>query len=171
MSSRSIEMRKPVYIYGVYEDGQLIFEGDYEAVGDKFGVQRGSITACGSKGHKLKNKYDVKRIACKFKPVKKPKKKKEEPKVEPKAKELDFDELMKDPYFRLKWHLKHYGNTSVLFDPVAYLPQLYDDGLDCRVIERPNLYQGGKSARQRKGKKNMSYYVEVVNAKGKRESV
>lgn len=133
-------------VYAAYDlDGTEVCRGTLKDLSVKFRLQERSITKKIYLGTRIDKKYLVKRIGwAGVKTASVPLRKTRE----------------SDRYEYLKTHLLIYGNTGCTFDPVPYLPKLYDDGLNCRVRE---TYVSDKSRVTSKHRKKDIYYVlEVV---------
>lgn len=133
-------------VYAAYDlDGTEVCRGTLKDLSVKFRLQERSITKKIYLGTRIDKKYLVKRIGwagVKTSSV-------------PLRKTRDSDR-----YEYLKTHLLIYGNTGCTFDPVPYLPRLYDEGLDCRVKEVDLTRTGAVTGRHRK--KDVYYVLEVV---------
>lgn len=133
-------------IYAAYDlDGTEVCRGTLKDLSVKFRLQERSITKKIYLGTRIDKKYLIKRIGwagVKTSSV-------------PLKKTRDSDR-----YEYLKTHLLIYGNTGCTFDPVPYLPRLYDEGLDCRVKEVDLTRTGAVTGRHRK--KDVYYVLEVV---------
>lgn len=146
-----------VSVFGVFEDGEEIFRGGRREVAERFGIAMKSVYSYAYNDCLLYGKYRVKVVGKEDKSVRRKKIVKVEKVKEP---EKDYSN---DKFNTLVWHLKTYGNTSVSFDPVKYLPALYDLGLDCRVKEIPSYAEEKRvTKRGRKPKVKYNYLVEVA---------
>lgn len=146
-----------VSVFGVFEGGNEIFRGGRAQVAERFGIAMKSVYSYAYNDRLLYGKYRVKVVGKEDKSVRRKKIVKVEKVKEP---EKDYSN---DRLNTLVWHLKTYGNTSVSFDPVRYLPTLYDLGLDCRVKEIPSYVEEKRvTKRGRKPKVKYNYLVEVV---------
>ena len=131
--------------YGVYVDDQLEYIGyryDIEAL---YGISQKNFYAVVKRHGRFKDKYEIRILQEK---VEKIEEMKEEIKKTPYQKNLEYILL----------HLKGYGyhNCITMFDPVPYLPDLYDLGFDCKVREIETI-DG-----ERKRKKSVHYILECV---------
>ena len=146
-----------VSIFGVFEDGEEIFRGGRREVAERFGIAMKSVYSYAYNDRLLYGRYRVKVVGKEDKSVRRKKIIKVEKVKEP---EKDYSN---DRLNTLAWHLKTFGNTSVSFDPVKYLPDLYEMGFDCRVKETVDHTDVKRvTGRGRKPKVKYNYLVEVV---------
>lgn len=133
-------------VFAAYDlDGTEVCRGTLKDLSVKFRLQERSITKKIYLGTRIERRYLVKRIGwmgVKTSSV-------------PLKKTRDSDR-----YEYLKTHLLIYGNTGCTFDPVPYLPRLYDEGLNCKVKEVDLTRTGAVTGRHRK--KDVYYVLEVV---------
>ena len=127
--------------YGIFKDGECIFQGSRLEVADHFGLKPYSLyDYVYPKKKKLFRRYVVRLIETTIK---------EEPKpISQNEQRLNF----------LENHLRIYGNCASVFDPVPYFPQLYDKGFDCKVrevIDNENRVSG-------RHRNNVYYVTESV---------
>ena len=153
-----------IKLFAVCRDGKEVFRGTMQEVCQKFGVSSSSVYDCSRNKKVTRTGYRIDHVGYQKLTFSK------EPK-EPKPIKKDAS-IENNPLEFLKWHLKVYGNTSVQFDPVPYLPDLSDLGLNCRVKEIPDYVETSRvTKRGRKPKQRYHYLVEVVHADRGRQSV
>lgn len=162
-------MRTPYSkMYSISLNGEYLGEGTISELELWLNVSRFDIRKAVKSGENV-GKYEVKYLGkfLKYNIMKSYKQADEEP--EHKEEE---DDLLKDNLAMLAYHIKTYGNTSVVFDPVPYLPDLYDMGYNCRVREVEEIEPIKKNKKGRPAKPKVHYYVEVANeTKGQRAGV
>lgn len=149
-------MRRLFNIYGLYDNGVLVFKGNRNDIMKKYNLGKSSIYTYLRDGTRVNGKYNVKVIGKDYfetnpdAPSRKPK---EKPK--PWALETHYDYL--------EWHLKNYGNTICCFDPEPYIKDLKKAGLKCKIKQ---VYDSAPpietNRRGRRPKPSYHYYVEVV---------
>ena len=150
---------REISIFTVYENGEEVFIGNREEVAEKFQISKRSVYSYAYNDRKLYGKYRIKTTG-KQEAIVKRKEHYRPRNQKPPEPEKDYSN---DKFNTLVWHLKTFGNTSVSFDPVRYLPDLYDLGLDCRVKEIPSYVEEKRvTKRGRKPKVKYNYLVEVV---------
>ncbi len=156
-----------VSVFDVVENNKTVFRGDRKEVAERFGIAMKSVYSYAYNDRLLYGKYRVKVSGKRMSEVsRKAQEKKEKKEIKP---DMDYSN---DKLNTLAWHLKTYGNTSVSFDPVKYLPDLYDMGLNCRVKEIPSYVEERRVTKSgRKPKVKYNYLVEVASAERKRESI
>jgi len=126
------------FLYGVYEDGNLIFKGDVQQVADKFHTHRCNVYACANRGAKFDYRYVISHIGT-YKP--------EEDTTRPRPL---TEEEKKVKYYTE--HLKRYGNTIVRWNdnPKKTIKWLKSIGFDCELktynhyIGDDVLFEGGR---------------------------
>ena len=153
-----------VKVFSIFKDGEYLGEGTRAELSLWFNRRVGEISKAVKKGQDVDGYQIVPNGSIPKYALEKDNKSKPVYKA-PKEKETD---LQKDHLEFLKWHLNFYGNTSVQFDPVPYIPDLYDAGINCRVKEiydDPENHRVTK--RGRKPKPKVHYYVEVVKNEAK----
>lgn len=151
-----------VKVYSVCKDGKEVFQGTIREVEEKTGVKENYIYY-GIKNSKPVKGYVIKHIGYADRVyggwhVDRVKKR-----VRTDPEEVD---MSKDHFEYLRYHLKTYGSTACYqFDPVPYLPQLYDIGLDCRVKEvEEKPVNSLVTKRGRRKKPKIHWFVEVAHA-------
>lgn len=156
-------------MYSISKDGEYLGKGILSELETWLDTPRNEIRKAVSEGKNI-GVYEVRYIGIVSKEILNKKIKKAEERGEKPKEEVD---LLSDHLEYLKFHIKRYGNTSTVFDPVPYLPDLYDMGYNCRVKEIPDLPDLSEDNRLgRPKKKKVHYYVEVVNeTKGLSEGV
>ena len=156
-----------INLYGVYKDGKEVFRGTIYPTCKFLGRCDNTVYRYVKSGE-LIDGYRIKMIGKTDKTYTGMGKKTVERPKPPKP--ID---MSKDHYEYLRWHLTVYGSTSCYqFDPVPYLPQLYEAGIDCRVkeiVEYPENSRVTKRGRRKKPK--VHYFVEAVNANRGSQSV
>lgn len=116
-------MKGQYKIYGVFLKEEEIFKGKRGEICDHFGIKPHGFYEYAKGNIKLRSKYEVI-------PYYKGKLERQ-----PKLVEENTDPT-KDKLGYLIRHLKLYGDVNVSsFDPVPYLPELYDMGFDCHIKE------------------------------------
>lgn len=133
-------------IYAAYDlDGTEVCRGTLEELSVKFHLQARSITKKIYLKTRIDKRYLIKRIGW----------------AGVKTSSVPMRKTnSNERYEYLKTHLLIYGNTGCTFDPVPYLPRLYDDGLNCRIKEVDLTRTGAVTGRHRK--KDIYYVLEVV---------
>lgn len=131
-------------IYYVYKNKELVFAGDRTAVCYELDIAvKGFYEYTSGRRGLVHGEYKILKE-----------------KLPEREKEVDIES---DPLEYLKFHLKRFGNTSCSFDPVPYLPDLYDCGLNCRVKEvYESKRRDGLRTPKARQKSKMHYYVEVA---------
>lgn len=132
------------------EEGKMFFHGTAKQVSEKLGIAEKTVYTYGARVKHddfiIKHKYRLiptnEFVTVNGKPKKEKKVKKKE----------------KDPtgfaYLKMMLYDRRLSNTVCSFDPVPFLPDLYDLGINCRVYERHN--------KDIKGVNPNYYLVEVV---------
>lgn len=133
-------------IYAAFDlDGTEVCRGTLEELSVKFHLQARSITKKIYLKTRIDKRYLIKRIGW----------------AGVKTSSVPMRKTNNNErYEYLKTHLLIYGNTGCTFDPVPYLPRLYDDGLNCKVKEVNLSRTGSVTGRHRK--KEIYYVLEVV---------
>lgn len=136
-------------MFGVYAafdlDGTEVCRGTLEELGLKFHLQARSISKKVYLKTRIDKRYLIKRIGT----------------MGVKSASVPLRKTnSNEKYEYLKTHLLIYGNTGCTFDPVPYLPRLYDDGLNCKVKEVDLTRTGAVTGRHRN--KDVYYVLEVV---------
>ena len=151
-------MRMLLNVYGLYDNGELIFKGNRMQVEKQFNVNRNCIFSYLRKGLKINGKYDIKKVGQDYFDVECKRKKKERQRKRSEAWSLE------DRYDYLEWHLKYCGNTICQFDPYPYLERLEEAGLKTNVKqildENPPIET---NKRGRRPKPKYHYYLEVAH--------
>lgn len=142
---KSIYKKGKMKKYYVYNDKKLVFTGDHTAICNEFGLSRKSLYEYAKGNRKIHGLYRVLKDKLPEKP-------------------LDVVDIENDPFEYLKYHLNKYGNTVCMFDPVPYLPDLFDIGLDCRVkeVSEAKRRDGLRTPKARRKKEKVHYIVEVA---------
>lgn len=156
-------------LYSISENGEYLGKGTVSELQLWLGVPISDIRKAVKEGRDV-NGYEIKFLGRADKSILRRERVVDDtPKRKPQEKEKDIESNLFD---FLAYHLKLYGNTSCVKDPVPYLPALYDIGLDCRVKEVMDEEKPVKGGRGRPPKPKMHYYVEVVHeTKGQRASI
>ena len=153
---RSIDMQKQLAVYGLFDDNDaMVFKGNVKEVTKHLNITASYLYEHLRTEKMLKGKYKVKRVGESFYEVERKPYKKHEKKEKQKD---DFS--LEKPIDYLLWHLRIYGNTSTSYNPVPYLPELLDEGLNCRVKEI--FYAPERKVKGRRRKPEKYYYIEVV---------
>lgn len=108
------------YIYGIFENGELVYQGTNYEVANRYGLNPRSIYEYPRRGMKIRDRYTVKIMN------------------QPGAKQVDPPRHRTVHEIRLEHlvtHLRIYGNCASVFDPVPYFPDLLDLGMNCRCRE------------------------------------
>lgn len=113
-------MRICDYIYGVFENGVLIFQGNRDQIANRYNLSPQSVYQYPRRHMKIRNRYDVRVMNGKFE-----KKYCQPPVMTIHQKRLEH----------LATHLKIYDNCATAYDPVPYFPDLLDMGINCRCRE------------------------------------
>ena len=137
--------------YSVVENGEIIFTGCRWDVAEYVEINPNSIYEYLRTNKMVHRKYFLIKEG-EVKPEKMKKKK-----VEPSKKEKNLEYLLT--------HLKIYGNVASVFDPVPYLPDLSDHGLDCTVQEIiGNMAKGEMAQKSTKHKRKDVFYITEVRS-------
>ena len=158
-----------LFIYGVYDGDKMVFRGTSKEIAERYNVKRASMPSYTTRGTKLKGLYTVMQIDTENRKVRyNVVRSRRKMYVEP-IRELNYED---NPFECLVWHLRKYGNTSVVFDPSKYVKDLNELGISVLIKEIPDDIRDDKEkpTKQRKHK-SVHWYVETVDAKGKRTSI
>lgn len=132
-------------IYYVYKNRDLIFSGDRNAICYKFNLAvKGFYEYTSGRRGLVHGVYKILKE-----------------KLPEREKEVDIES---DPLEYLKFNLNKNGNTNCSFNPVPYLPDLYDCGLNCRVkmLSKKTGADLSVLGRGPKEGEEIDYYVEVA---------
>lgn len=138
-------MNRKLKKYGVYKEKVCIFKGTKEEIASRFGIKPNSVYDYATSSKLMFRRYRIKRIADG-----KDEEVQEEKPVSQNKKNIDH----------LLMFLKMHGNVASDFDPSPYLPDLYDNGFDCRVREIVEKRKSKVSGRHRKD--DVWYVTECV---------
>lgn len=143
-------------LYEVYDGETKVFEGDREAVLNKFELNpKGSLSSFINRGILLKKKYKVVKT----------------------DRNLDYisnqEVISESKLDYLVEHLSRYGNTVMLQDPTPYLKDLKKLGFDVNVTKfnldtsnalvlNDNSYHDYKKQGKNKESVVISHYIEVI---------
>ena len=112
-------------IYGVYENGNEVFTGSAEQIGNKFYIDKATVYDCEIKGRLFLGKYDVKLLSCDAKQ----KRNQEIAKIKLTPFEKNLNEVIR--------RLKVYGNTILpvfkQHEADRYLNELKSLGYELKV--------------------------------------
>ena len=145
-------------IYGVFENGKMLFEGGCMDVAKNYKVSPNTIRSCLSKGDKLKDLYEI-RITKKISYYNF--RKEQLNKQDNPGSVLDY----------LYRHLKEYGNTTMKRNPEKYIPKLEEllnkkiRVRECPDVDDPFNYELDMKngiKKYRRGRKSKYYILEAV---------
>ena len=137
--------------YCVIENGEIVFKGNRNEVAEKVGISVPSIYEYLRTDKIIHDRYYLIHEG-ENNPVKMKKKK-----VEPTKREQNLEYLLT--------HLRIYGNVSSTFDPVPYLPDLYELGLNCSVQEVVgNMVKSEIAQKSTKHKRKDVFYITEVRS-------
>lgn len=139
-----------INIYGVFRNGEKVFEGSIEEVAKKYDIKVNRIPNLTIRKSKLFGVYDIvilQKIARSvYLEGKKPKI------IEPSKEEKDMNHLLT--------FLKMHGNVASDFNPETYLPKLKELGFNCRVRRIVDKKKDKVSGKHRG--EDVWYVTEVV---------
>ena len=144
------QIRKRIFDVYDFEENTISFKGTARQVSEKLGITEKTVYTYGAK-----MKHSDSRVKGRYKiiPTNEFVKVNGKPKKEHKEKVEEKDPTGLD-YLKLMLYTRKEKKTVCNFDPVPFLPDLYDLGLNCRVFERYD--------RDIKGINPNYYVVEVV---------
>lgn len=109
------------YIYGVFDNDVLVFQGSRDQVANRYNLKPGSIYQYPRRNMKIRNRYTVRvlnaEIQRKYVPI------------------IPQKTIHDKRLEHLVTHLRIYENCASVFDPVPYFPDLLDLGINCRCRE------------------------------------
>jgi len=148
------------FLYAVYENGEKIFEGTANEVGEHFKMSPKSVNTYSKRNSKFENKYDIK-VTGRTQSIQKPYVKKQKP--DKKSEEAAYLEY-------LEQKIRLFGNVWVHGDPQKYILKLKEKGIECVVREYlVTDYNSSPSVKRRKTVKD--HVLERVNAERRSESI
>ena len=137
--------------YIVTEKGKEVMVGSQHKVGKFLNMGRNRLYQYCKSGDLIDGRYNVRSVPHV-----------REAKEKPKPQQKTVREQNLEYLFT---HLRIYGNVASVFDPVPYLPDLFERGLDCSVQEIVSSTMRCEMAEKRmKNKKKDIFYITEVRA-------